>query len=162
MCDEKTAEDRQMSLELAMMHAEDHQDRKQYEWKVFFGLWAGLALVIYYLLSSQIELPRTICCFLSTVQLVILFTTVFLVVLPLRRSYRRNRLWQRYYEQLASGADLPQADKAPPADVSYWHGFKSPWAWAQILVTAVLVACGIVTVWSCRLAFCYPGPDLIR
>jgi hypothetical protein len=130
--------DDEKCVELAKISVDTHKTRQGLEWKMLLGLWAAMALPPWFVMDRPLWLS---CCMKSLfvfVYISLLLIVTFLVILPLQRAHRKDRLWLKYYTKRAIG-DQP----ATPSDVPWYYGFKREWAWAQILITALLVIVAI-------------------
>jgi hypothetical protein len=121
-------------VKLARMSADNHKARRATQWKVFGALWGSLIALIFYLLHTGIVLPTGTRAPNGTGALFVLLVTVFLVVLPMQRAFRKDRLWQNYYAAMAEGKSPAQ-----PSEPGFFYGFTRPAAWAQILITLFLL-----------------------
>ena len=138
MPDEKTY------LELAKIQVETHKVRQGLEWKMLLGLWAGMALVPWFFLEHSIPLHCCARAVLVIVYLAMLPISTFLAILPLHRAHRTDRLWLDYYRKMACSLPADEPEKPP-----WYYGFTCKWAWAQILVTALLII-GAISVLRMR------------
>lgn len=135
----------QTYIDLAKIQVETHKIRQGLEWKMLFGLWAAMALLLWFVIDRPLTLS---CCMKSLfvfVYISLLPIVTFLVILPLHRAHRMDRLWLNYYRERAIGK---QPD--PPCPVPWYYGFQRNWAWAQILITAllVIVALGVLLLYD--------------
>ena len=121
-------------VRLAEISAKNHKARRATQWKVFAALWGSLIGLTFYLLDTGVMLPPATRMPGGSGGVFLFFVTVFLIILPMRRAFRTDRLWQNYYAAMAEGRSA-----TPPARPGYFYGLKTGAGWAQILITLFLI-----------------------
>ncbi len=130
-------------IALARINAQSHIARKQYEWKFLLALWAGQALVLWFLVDRRVILPRDLLCTLSVGYLFAVVCICHLFVRPTQNSFEKDARWKHYYMRRAEG-DEEDKPKNPP-----WHfGYSQPWALCHVVLTVALAIVTIYLMWT--------------
>lgn len=86
-------------VELARMMHESFLNRRNYEWKVAFGLWTAIGAWTYFAIAEtdKLEFKGSFYWVLSFVYLVLLVAWFFCWQVPLRKAFEKDKLYKHYY-----------------------------------------------------------------
>jgi hypothetical protein len=131
--DPKSSTPRSTYVELARLSHEAFVNRRNYEWKLHFGLWAALALVVYAAVQKKIHV------FDSTkeavlIGVVLLFSYV-LHYLMVYRGHDIDKKQKHYYMDKAEGKCV---NPPPPSKMPSWC-ISVFWALPYIVFTGSLI-----------------------
>lgn len=124
-------------VELAKLSQESFLNRRSYEWKVAFGLWAGIALLTNFVISNDDKVDVPLCLLGFSY---VLFVGLWLAFwqAPMRRAFEQDKQWKHYYMDRAEGE---KRDK--PSTVTHEELMKSGdhfwWNYGQTVVTALFL-----------------------
>ena len=126
-------------VDLAKMAQASIFNRRAHEWKVAFGLWTGIGVLTYFILSNSEKFPRSPATFLGIVYVIFSLLWLFLWLAPHRRAFHLDQEWEHYYMHMAEGVKAQQ-----PRSIAYWEiffprGKQLGWVYGQFLVTVLLL-----------------------
>lgn len=119
-------------------------NRRSYEQLIHAGLWAGLGLTAYFLISTDIPFNRGV----SFAFVLVLFLYGRWVIFISQRQLQDFKESRKLREIIYQDSDgLTGLDKLKPEGLpNSWEAFIDPPASLRILVTALLIF-GIITLW---------------
>lgn len=116
-------------VDLAKLAQESFFNRRQYEWKIAFGLWTSIGLWTSAALAKSEKLDL-MSCHVMVIYVAIALTWLFFWLVPNWRASEQDKLWKHYYMNKAEGEASQQ-----PKNVSYWDVISPRGVY---LVTAIL------------------------
>lgn len=130
--------DRNLFLKLAQLSQQSIENRRSYEWKVAFGLWAGIGLFTWFAVQNRLVPGKPIWIVVAYAAVLVIWSVLW--QLPLHRAYEQDKRWKHYFADRAeSRSDSLTADPrlSPP---NCWVALRSLWFWGQVLMTAVFLS----------------------
>lgn len=88
---------------LADLNVRHYVDRRAYEWKINFGLWAAIALLTGFMLSNRSSLPSHVGWILGGLHLGIFAFFAFIQVPSIQAANEEDKDWIHYYKARAEG-----------------------------------------------------------
>jgi hypothetical protein len=132
-------------MDLAKMAQDSFFNRRVYEWKIAFGLWAGIGALTYFVISNKDKLAGFDPHSLGWIYLC--FAAVWFVfwLIPLRRAFEGDKLFKHYYMWRAEGTPEVMAKaKSHQQRVTAWEvispwGGLALWTYGQFFVTVLFL-----------------------
>jgi len=132
------------AIKLAELCQESFLNRRNYEWKINFGLWSSIGVWTYFSLSNPVVTSNLSFCVLFIVYFVILLIYALLWQIPIRQAFEKDKLWKHYYMNLAErrGPDRP-SDKRP--NICGWN--QMSYTVSQCSFTLALLAASFFLIY---------------
>ena len=127
-------------LDLAKMAQASTFNRRSYEWKITYGLWTGIGLLTYFVLSNSERISNFPSTFLGILYLIFSLLWLFLWQAPLRRAHLQDTLFKHYYMHRAEGREANW-----PRSVTYREVLRTSvnltwiYTYSPFLVTVLLL-----------------------
>ncbi len=140
----QVTEHQKVWLELAKLSLASFQHRREYEWKVAFGLWIAIGLFTYFIVKEGAYIDRE---WLRWGYVFSAFVWFVCWQLPMRRGFDLDQEFKQYYMALAAGEERkkPDLNDFPlqgPLYAKCGGGPRGPrlaWLAGQTLVTVVFL-----------------------
>ncbi|HVU88317.1 MAG TPA: hypothetical protein VHD36_13435, partial [Pirellulales bacterium] len=105
--DVELIEQQKVYLELAKLSLKSFQHRREYEWKVAFGLWTAIGLFTYFIVKEGAYIDRG---WLACGYVFSGFVWFICWQLPMRRGFDLDQEFKHYYMALAAGEKRDKPD----------------------------------------------------
>ena len=156
--------------ELAKLAHEAFCNRRAYEWKIAFGLWAAIGIFTYFAVQNpctfygEMWILYAGYCFIGIIW-------IFFWQPLMRRAFEKDKDWKHYFTSKAEHRPSEETKKIDPFQKVYWEFFwlknkknkqerraeKSycknlldPWSWVQIVPTLLFLAGSLTIIANTR------------
>ena len=120
-------------VQLTRLAHESFEQRRNYEWKIHFGLWGAIAVVVFS--ATKEEIPVIQSCKEALWVGGMLLVSYLLHFIMVSRGHAIDKEYKHYYMAKAAGIPIPEIEK------SKWPGWlvKILWTIPYLIFTGTLI-----------------------
>ena len=124
----------QYYVELAKIAQSSFDERRRFEWRVNFSLWAALGLVAYFAIKEKVQVFNS---WKEAFYLGLIITVLYIVYqFMVSEAHKTDKRWKHYYLAKAEGEDV----EPPERDfVGQTRTKQAMWWFSQIGFTVVML-----------------------